>query len=120
MDVHSLSLAGVDNTVREVFVVDVGFKAFIAESSLDLVGQLKDVDVVQVIEVLTVEASEGDHATAHETSAVSSSWFGVFLRVSADFQTLEGVALDINYEQIVEVIAKPSSKNVDFVVIDCT
>lgn len=120
VDVHSLSFAGVNNAVREIFIVDVGLEAFIAERSLDLVVQLKDVDVVQVVEVLTVEASKGNHAAAHEASAVSSPWFGVLLRVSADLQALERVVLDIDDEKIVEIVTESTSENVDLVVIDCT
>lgn len=120
MDIDSLSFTSVDNSIREVFIVDVGLEALIAERSLDLVGQLKDVDVVQVVEVLTVEASEGDHATAHEASTVSSSWFWVLLRVSTDLQALQGVILNIDDEKIVEIVTESASKDVDLVVIDCT
>lgn len=75
---------------------------------------------MQVVEVLPVEASEGDHATAHEASAVSSSWLGVLLSVSADLHALEGVVLDIDDEEIVEVVAESTSEDVDLVVVDCT
>lgn len=120
MDIDSLSFTGVDNAIREVFIVDVGLEALITKCSLDLVGQLKDVDVVQVVEVLPVEASEGDHATSHEASAVSSSWLGVLLSVSADLHALEGVVLDIDDEEIVEIVTESTSEDVDLVVVDCT
>ena len=119
MDKDSFSFTSVDNSIREVFIVDVGLEDLIAERSLDLVGQLKDVDVVQVVEVLAVEASEGDHATAHEASTVSSPWLGVLLGVSADLQALQGVALNIDDEKIVEVVTESTSEDVDLVVVDC-
>lgn len=101
-------------------VVYVGLEAFITDCCLDLVGEFKDVDVVQIVEVLSVEASEGDHTTAHKASAVSSSWLGVVLRVSADFESLEGVALHIDDEKIVEIVTEPSCKDVNLVVVDST
>lgn len=120
VNVDSLSFTGVNNAVREVLTVDVGLKALIAESSLDLVVQLKDIDVVQVVEVLAIETSEGDHATTHEASAVSSSWFWVFLGVSADLQALEGVVLNIDDKEIVEIVTESTSEDVDLVIVDCT
>lgn len=75
---------------------------------------------MQVVEVLAVEASESDHAAAHEASAVSSPWLGVLLRVAADLQSLEGVVLNIDDEQIVEVVAEPPGKDVDLVVVNGT
>lgn len=75
---------------------------------------------MQIVEVLSVEASEGDHAATHETSTVSSSWFWMVLRVSADFQTLKGVVLHVDDEKIVEVVTEPSCEDVDLVIIDCT
>ena len=74
---------------------------------------------MKVVEVLTVEASEGDHATAHEASTVSSPWLGVLLGVSADLQALQGVALNIDDEKIVEVVTESTSEDVDLVVVDC-
>jgi hypothetical protein len=38
-----------------------------------------------IIEVLSIEASKGDHAATNEASAVSTSWLRVITLASSDF-----------------------------------
>ena len=82
------------------------------------IDQLEDIDVVKVIKVFSIETSKNDHTTSHKTSAVSSSWFGVFEWTSSHFQSLECVVGDINYKNIVQIVTKSSSKDVYFSVKD--
>lgn len=75
-----------------------------------------NIDVVEVVEILSVESSEDEHAAAEETSTMSSSWFG---SLPGDFQAGDCVSLWVQHEDIAEIIAEPASVDVDFMLVYC-
>ena len=75
---------------------------------------------MQIIEVLSVETSEGYHATSYKACAVSPSRFGVFLRISFDFQGLDGIVEHVDDQKIVKIIAEATSEDINFIIIHCT
>lgn len=92
----------------------------LAACSLDFVVKLEDVDVVQIVKILSIEPSKGDHTATDKTSGVPSTRFRMIQDISSYFKTLERVISHVDYEQIVEIIAKPTRENVDFIIIDHT
>lgn len=75
-----------------------------------------NIDVVEVVEVLSVESSEDKHAAAEETSTMSSSGFG---SLPGDFQTGDCISLGVQHEDIAEIIAEPASVDVYFILVYC-
>ena len=75
---------------------------------------------MKVVEVLSVEPSEGDHAATHEPSTVSTTGFRVVLHIATDLDSLEGIGLHVDHQQIVEIVAEPACEHIDFVIVDDT
>ena len=75
-----------------------------------------NIDVVEIVEILSIESSEDEHAAAEETSTMSSSWFG---SLPGDFQAGDCVSLWVQHEDIAEIIAEPASVDVDFILVYC-
>ena len=83
-----------------------------------LIAQLKDVDVVKVIKVFSIETSKDNHTASHETSTVSSSRFWMFEWTSSHFQSFECIARNINHKDIVKIVTKSSCKDIYFSIED--
>ena len=73
---------------------------------------------MKVIEVLSVESSENNHATTHKASAVSSARLRLVDDSSSHSQSLHGVSFGVDDEHIVEVAAETASKDVYFSIKD--
>jgi hypothetical protein len=115
VNTDGLSLAAVDDSIGKVFAVHVVFEVLL--KGLHLIGEFEHIDVVQVVKILSVEPTEGNHAAAHKSSAMPSSGFGKILTVTSDFNSLESVALNIDHQQIVEIVAEPPREDVDLIVV---
>lgn len=78
MQKELLAIAGQNRAVGQRLIVD--HFCHIASSragwNLEATLEFENVDVVEVIIVLSIEAAENDHATAHETGGVSSPSLG--------------------------------------------
>lgn len=117
MDGYDFSLPGGQSAVGQEGRIHVTSECFLL---LLLLGdEFEDVDVVQVVEVLSVKPSKGNHAAAYEARTMSSSRLRVFVRVASQLQTLEAVVLDVDHKQIVEVVTESACEDVDFAIVDC-
>ena len=87
---------------------------------LCFIAKLEYIDVVEIVEILSIESSKGDHTAPHEASAMSSPRLRMVLSIPTDFQALEGVTLDIYDKQIVKIVAESPCEHIDFIIIDCT
>lgn len=86
VDADWFALAAIDCAVSKLLAVDIVLEVLL--KGFHLVGELEDVDVVEVVEVFAVEAAKGDHATTHKASAVSSPRFRQVLAAVSDFHAL--------------------------------
>ncbi|HNO83643.1 MAG TPA: hypothetical protein PKM54_03355, partial [Anaerolineales bacterium] len=76
----------------------------------DPIPRILQRDVVEVVEVLAVEASKYKQAGTHEGRAVPPTRNRCIQR-SLDVSNL--ACLKVNREQIIEIVAEPSSEDVD-------
>ncbi len=77
MNVENGSFHWLDAAVREWLVAEI-FRHYI-KSRLNIPAvlflQLQNVDIIQIVEVLTIETAEDQHAAAYKARAVSTSRF---------------------------------------------
>ncbi len=118
MDVDGLIITSINVPIRKFFLVDVALEVLLEGEGFDTVVEFEDVDVVQVVEVLPIEPSEGNHTTAYEPSAVSASRFWMVLCVSTYLHSLESVCINVDDQKIIEIVAKPACENVNLVVVN--
>lgn len=85
VDRHLISFISSDDMISKLRFTHV------IDQSLILVNisfsiQLEYIDVMQVIEVLSVESTKNDHATTYKSSTVSAPWFGMISNYTSNFQ----------------------------------
>jgi hypothetical protein len=77
---------------------------------LPSVGKLKEVDITEVIEILSIEPSKDQQAASDEISTVPSSGFGKF---AMDFHAFEGLSFWVEDEDVLQVAAEPAAEDID-------
>ena len=77
--------------------------------------RFKDVDVVEVIKVLSIESSECHHTTANKSTCMSSP---SLRNHSTSPEIFQGRTLRVNDNDVLEIIAESPSKNVNFTIKD--
>ena len=75
MDSNRNSITAFDGSVSEMMIVEKGKRTLLVVD-FRFGGKFEDVDIVKIVEVLSVEASKDDHAATNKTGTVSSAGFG--------------------------------------------
>lgn len=72
-------------------------------------------NVMQVIEVLTVESTKCEHWWPDESCAMATScgWC-----LACDFQLTNGAFFKIRYQKIIQIVTETAAENIDFVIVD--
>ena len=72
MNRHFFSFMTSNDMIRQlIFSQILDYSLILVNISFGI--EFEHIDIVQIIEILSVEPSENNHATAYKTSAVSSS-----------------------------------------------
>ena len=71
---------------------------------------------MEIVEILSVEATEDEHATAQETSAVPSPSLG---DVSSYLSSGDLILLRVKDENIIEIITESTPEDINFILINC-
>lgn len=121
MDFDAFAIFGVYVSICEFGLIEIAFKSLLVVMSLHcLVAKLKDVYVMQIIEVLSIETAESNHATTNESSTMPPAWLRMLRRSSSDLNVFKRIILDINDQQIVKIITKSTCKDINFIIVNNT
>ena len=71
-------------------------------------------DVMQIIEILSVESSERKHRGSDKPCAMSPSGSWSFSRY---FQLTNCVTLKISHQDIVQIVTETATENVNFIIV---
>ena len=74
------------------------------------VGKLKEVDIIEVIKILSIEPSKNQQAASDKISTVPSSGFGKF---AMDFHAFQGLLFWVEEEDVLQVAAEPAAEDKD-------
>lgn len=106
---------GPDHMIRQKLTVDPSLCPFFLLLQLQLRRKLIDADVVEIVEVLTIEPSEDYQATAHKVSRVSSSGTR---NLPIDFHCFDALSCRVEDQDILEVAAEPTAEDVHLTIED--
>lgn len=118
MDRHLISFISSDDMISKLRFTHVFGQSLILVNISSSI-QLEYIDVMQVIEVLSVESTKNDHATSYKSSTVSAPWFGMISNHTSNFQAFKRVVNHIDHQNIVKVTTESSGKDVYFSIKDC-
>jgi hypothetical protein len=95
-----------------------GLYIFLSDSVVDekLSLCLSDIDIVEIVEILSVESTEDEHATAQETCTVPSPSLG---DVSSYLSSGDLILLRVKDENIIEIITESTPEDINFILVYC-
>jgi hypothetical protein len=71
------------------------------------------VDIVEIVEILRIEATKHQQTAADKIDACSSSGLGIALHLS--FYCSQALGFQVNHKNVVEIVTESASKNIDLI-----
>lgn len=98
---YPFSLRTEEHPIVKLVLAQRVLEDLLVARSLDFVVKLEDVDIVQIVKILSIEPSKGDHTATDKSCGMPSTRFRMIQNISSYFKTLQRIIAHINYEQIV-------------------
>jgi hypothetical protein len=94
---YSISFRAEEHPIVKLVLAQRVLEDLLAARSLDFVVKLEDVDIVQIVKILSIEPSKGDHTATDKSGGMPSTRFRMIQHISSYFKTLQRVISHVDY-----------------------